>query len=76
MGPLDCWSGFGMSEIAEGPDSILSRPVVYSPAAILKSDCWGGRYIFSLRTEFPRTMEAKFALPEAACEECHRGPVE
>ena len=65
-----------MSGIAEGQDSILSRPVVYSPAAILKSDCWGGRYIFSLRTEFLRTVEAKFALPGAVREKCQCGPVE
>ncbi len=59
-----------------GGIAILFRPVVYSPAAILKLGCWGGRYTFSLRTEFLRTVEAKFALPEASCGECHCGPVE
>lgn len=71
-----CRSGFGISGIAEGLDSILSRPVVYSPAAILRLDCWGGRHIFSLQAEFLRTVEAKFALPQAACEKCHCGPVD
>lgn len=59
-----------------GGIAILFRPVVYSPAATLKLGRWGGRYIFSLRTEFLRTVEAKFALLDAACRECHCGPVE
>lgn len=65
-----------MSGIAEGSESILFRPVVYSPAATLKLGCWGGRYIFSLRAGFLRTLESRFALPKAACGECHCGPVE
>lgn len=65
-----------MSGIADGSDSTLFRPVVYSPAAILKLGCWGGRYIFSLRAGFLRTVEAEFLLPEGACGERHCGPVE